>query len=244
MSNQYADRILEMRRNVANLSNEEVDWLHRIMTNAQAGRPLSSADKARLDLMKEYVTRSPGSRLSHPYNQPHSLPREPLNAHSEVIDTNIRYGRNKVDDYAADSTARVPSDHDRHLADYHDQMAGRDVRLTDVSVGELGGAHNAVPHKGLSITVERSSEEYQRVKRVLERYRVGKNKGAADREIVGDVFFAATNPSGLIPRFHTDDQDIVRGLLRINGIKPTGPVLTQPFDVTINGKTIHVVPID
>ncbi len=73
---------------------------------------------------------------------------------------------------------------------------------------------------------------------MLRRYKVGLLKGVKDREIVVDAFFS--RPTGVVANLYTGDVDVFQRLAQIAGL----PKTTQsPFEVTINGRTIRVVPI-
>jgi hypothetical protein len=66
--------------------------------------------------------------------------------------------------------------------------------------------------------------------------------------IVADTFFSKTKP-GVKPTFTTHDSGIYNNLLRIKGElpeklgKPLPQVYPDGFDVTINGRTIRVLPL-
>jgi hypothetical protein len=78
--------------------------------------------------------------------------------------------------------------------------------------------------------------------------KVGGENGGADSGVVADVFFAATQ-SGATATLATADKGVYNRLAALAGIEPgsaVGPVWrTHPngFDVTVNGRTIHVLPL-
>jgi hypothetical protein len=115
-----------------------------------------------------------------------------------------------------------------------------------VTVGELRSGD--VVWRGLDISVKRTSKAYKRVLRVLDRYNVGRPKGFADRSIVADTFFAETKP-GAIPTLATHDKGVYTPMLRIKGLEPAklGKSVDQAFpsgfEVTINGRTIKIIPL-
>lgn len=81
---------------------------------------------------------------------------------------------------------------------------------------------------------------------------VGGSNGISDRQIVADTFLAKTE-SGVIPAFATADAGIYRPLAKIEGISVPDNVKEKDyilqsyypdgFNVTIDGKTIKVIPI-
>jgi hypothetical protein len=142
----------------------------------------------------------------------------------------------------------------------------RDSRVTDRGVVELG---SDMGNRGTPIGVERTSKEYQDMVQALEgKPPVGRAKGVADRQIVADSFFAVTEP-GAKPTLATGDAGVYNPLAERAGIKtarlggktvpeklasPEGCPATRPdgtqvnlhgdrFDVTVNGRTITVIPI-
>jgi hypothetical protein len=144
--------------------------------------------------------------------------------------------------------------------------AMRDSRVTDRGVVELG---SDMGNRGTPIGVERTSKEYQDMVQALEgKPPVGRAKGVADRQIVADSFFAVTEP-GAKPTLATGDAGVYNPLAERAGIKtarlggktvpeklasPEGCPATRPdgtqvnlhgdrFDVTVNGRTITVIPI-
>jgi hypothetical protein len=125
---------------------------------------------------------------------------------------------------------------------------GTELRFGNVVVGEVGsGAMLGV--KGLPITVLRDSTDYQSLLKRLEDLNVGAGRGAADRALVADAFFAKTEP-GVIPSFVTGDKAIYNKLATEAGIDVSNlgsKTLFQHtgggFDVAIHGLTIRVVPI-
>lgn len=144
--------------------------------------------------------------------------------------------------------------------------AMKDPRVTDRGVTELG---SDMGNRGTPISVERTSKEYQDMVHTLEgKPPVGRAKGVADREIVADSFFAVTEP-GAKPTLATGDAGVYNPLAERAGIKtarlggktvpeklasPEGCPATRPdgtqvilrgdrFDVTVNGRTITVIPI-
>lgn len=97
--------------------------------------------------------------------------------------------------------------------------------------------------------VDRNGKEYQDLLAVLVDKKVGGTKAnsARDRAIVADTFFAGTEP-GVTPTFATHDSGIYKNLARIYGYEPAKglPVPEQfpkGFDLTINNRTIHVLPL-
>jgi hypothetical protein len=124
---------------------------------------------------------------------------------------------------------------------------GTELRAGNVTIGEVGSG--AVKVKGLPIEVARDSPQYKTLLAELERMNVGGGKGAADRALVADAFFAKTEP-GVVPRFATADSDVFNKLATSAGIdlrKLGGKTLSQlhpgGFEVTVAAQKLHVVPI-
>lgn len=129
-------------------------------------------------------------------------------------------------------------------------LGGAELRVTDTTAGETGVKGFSPPHKGVAISVERSSQAYQDLVAELAGtpQPVGGTKGVADRNIVADTFFAVCEP-GVMLKLATQDKRIYNALARRAGmdlaklgaelpeVKPGG------FDVTIQGRTIKVLPL-
>ncbi|HET9626916.1 MAG TPA: hypothetical protein VFP84_36405 [Kofleriaceae bacterium] len=125
---------------------------------------------------------------------------------------------------------------------------GTELRMANVTLGEVGGS---LPVKGISMSALRDSVEYKNMVSQLESVGLGGSKGAADRALVADMFFAQS-ASGAIPRFITADADVVVSLARASGIKlpkahPYGALVqtfgARGFPATLNRRTIMVVPV-
>jgi hypothetical protein len=77
---------------------------------------------------------------------------------------------------------------------------------------------------------------------------VGRTTGVNDRNIVADTFFAVCEP-GVTPKLATQDSGIYNALARRAGmdVRKLGAELPKVkpdgFDVTIQGRTITVVPL-
>ncbi|MGH9012967.1 MAG: hypothetical protein ACRDZ1_03365, partial [Acidimicrobiia bacterium] len=134
-----------------------------------------------------------------------------------------------------------------------DAMGG-ELRIADTTVAEATAkGHAPGPQQGFGIAAARDSKEYQAVLKELTDAGVGGGKGALDREIISDAFFAI-GEKGVIPRFATMDGKVYKRLYDIR-IKTTNePPLNKlgkqlpekfpdGFEVTIHGRTIKVVPL-
>lgn len=83
---------------------------------------------------------------------------------------------------------------------------------------------------------------------MLDRYNVGKGEGVADRAIVADAFFSQSEP-GVTPKLATMGAPIYNNMLRIKGVRPEKlgksvfEAFPNGFDVTVNGRTITIVPL-
>ena len=125
---------------------------------------------------------------------------------------------------------------------------GTELRVGNVTIGEVGS--KVVKVKGLPLEVARDSAAYRKVLAELERLNLGGSKGAADRALVADVFFAKTEP-GVVPQFATADKNVFNKLateagidLRHMGGKKLSELHPGGFDVSIAGQKLHVVTIE
>jgi hypothetical protein len=131
-------------------------------------------------------------------------------------------------------------------------MGDIELVMPDGAVAEIRGRQltwkNTPVRKGMPTTVDRNDPAYQSLLQELETNNVGQAKGGVDRQIVADTFFAQTEP-GVTPTLTTHDAGIYRNLARMAGIDPAkvGKSISEAypngFDVTIDGRTIHVVPL-
>ncbi|MEZ4399302.1 MAG: DUF4157 domain-containing protein [Kofleriaceae bacterium] len=123
-----------------------------------------------------------------------------------------------------------------------------ELRIGNVTVGEISaGGFDA---KGLPIDVARTSQAYRDLLGKLEAINLGGVKGAPDRALIADAFFAKTAGPGVTPRFLTGDKAIYNKLAAEAGLNPSslgGKTLPDlfpfGFDVTINGRVLRVVPV-
>jgi hypothetical protein len=138
-------------------------------------------------------------------------------------------------------------------------MTDADLRVADPTIS-TEKARKGVPvtQKGIGVAVDRSSTEYQSFVTNLADAKdpVGGAKGSIDRAIIADTAFAVTEP-GVKPRFATSDAGIYKPLARrANNPKKPGEKINPAklgesvpdafkdgFDVTINAKTIRVIPL-
>jgi hypothetical protein len=163
------------------------------------------------------------------------LPQRPLGKGSLIIDENVVIARGKA---AADLNAG-----ERAALDRLKTMDTSDLRLPPDVHAKVSG-----PVEGFNITVARDSAEYKGVFKRLEDAAVGRAKGAEDRRIVADAFFAKTEP-GVVPTFVTHDKGIYNPLLVLSGQDPArlgkGVAAAFPngFSVTVEGRTIIVLPL-
>jgi hypothetical protein len=141
-----------------------------------------------------------------------------------------------------------------------------ELRVTDKTAAEAAAKSGNLPQKGVPISVERTSQAYQDMVAELARDPVvGRAKGAADREVVADALFGVTEP-GAKPTLAVHDKGVYNPLAKRAGIDPAkigGPLpdklaapgglevtingqqvtLHDSFDVTVNGRTIKVIPV-
>jgi hypothetical protein len=166
-----------------------------------------------------------------------------LDKSSLVVDTNVAI--------ALDKRARgIPLQPGEELALSRMQGLGDvELRVTDTTAGETGVKGFSPPHKGIAISVERSSQAYQDLLAELaKKPPVGRTKGVEDRNIVADTFFAVCEP-GVTPRLATQDPGIYNPLAKRAGMDPAKlgaslpEVKPEGFDVPIHGRKIRVLPL-
>jgi hypothetical protein len=126
--------------------------------------------------------------------------------------------------------------------------AGTELRIGNMTVGEAGGALNL---KGVPLDALRDSPEYAKVLNKLSAVNVGGPGGIADQVLLADAFFAKAAP-GVTPKFLTGDKKVLNRLAEIAGIdinKLGGKKAllakygSSGFDVTVEGRTITVIPV-
>jgi hypothetical protein len=168
---------------------------------------------------------------------------------SIVIDTNAQI--------ALDRRAKgLPLDQGHEAAIKRIEALGEaDLRVSDPTVGERAVKGVKVTQPGIAVNVDRSGKEYQEILANLSNVNdpVGgkKAKAVSDQRIVADVFFAVAEP-GVTPRFATADSGIYNPLSRRAGYDPQAKGAgksvpdkfgTAGFEVSINGRTIRVIPL-
>ncbi len=166
-----------------------------------------------------------------------------LDKNSLVVDTNVAVALDK----RAKGVRLQPGE---ELALARMQKLGDvELRVTDTTADETAVKGFSPPHKGIPISVERTSQAYQDLLAELVKIPpVGRTKGVNDRNIVADTFFAVTEP-GVTPRLATQDSGVYNPLAERAGIdvRKLGAELPKVkpdgFDVTIHGRTITVVPL-
>lgn len=189
--------------------------------------------------------------------------KTPMGSDAVIIDTNTAIALNKrlkglgLSDKDKVLKGLDLSDGEKAMIARIEKLGDVELRLADRAAAELKAGK--IEFRGVGTTVARNSAEYKELMQELTTWEVGKAKGAADRDIVTDAFFAATKP-GVVPRFATHDPGIYNSLYRMkigdgngkkfgNGKKlakmgKSVPVLEpNGFDVTVKGRTIHVLPL-
>ena len=168
-------------------------------------------------------------------------PPAPLGASSVVLDSNIAIAVER-------RAAGLPlSAGEQAMVRWVDNLpAGTQLRATASTFTEVSGARAA--YRGVEVTVDRAAPEYANLYRILEQGGVGRAKGTMDRYIVADTFFARTEP-GVLPTLATHDKGVYNRLLRLSGVdparlgRPVSEVYPNGFNVTIDGRTIRVIPL-
>lgn len=183
------------------------------------------------------------SLVLHPGSDGVPVVSTALTKKSIVIDTNTAIALDKK----AKGLESEMSPGEKAMVAKIEALGDVELRVADVTVTEMASKGGKVTQPGIAVTIDRTGKEYQDILQVLTDNKVGKAKGAADRAIVADTFFAVPEP-GVTPTFATHDPGIYNNLARITGYEPAkaGPVpqkFPNGFDVTINGRTIKVIPI-
>jgi hypothetical protein len=223
------------------LSREERAVLGGVMQDARDGKPIDKADVARLKTSNDHL------RLEAPEGSParsDKLKKSKLGKDAVIVDSNLLIALDKQ------GKGGSPAD-ERTAAFFHEHLASKDVRVTDVVAAEIESGHNPERlerMRGVPLVTSPDSPEYKGVLSVLRRYRVGTMDGVRDRAIVADALFASTE-RGVKPTLYTGDNNVLNPLARIAGIDVADAHIdlrknyAQGFDVTINGRTLHVVPV-
>jgi hypothetical protein len=177
-----------------------------------------------------------------------------LSAQSLVIDSNTAIALVKDSDPVAQATMHAGER--ARVAAIRGMPAGTDLRITNVTAGETPGTILGQA-RGVPLSVSREAPEYQALLSELERLNVGQAKGAADRGLIADTFFAKTEATAT-PRLMTSDRQAVKALAAQAGIdiqksggfpgivKAFGPTGTKSvgFNVTVSGRTITLIPVE
>jgi hypothetical protein len=175
-----------------------------------------------------------------------------LARNSLIVDENVFIARQKL----ANGTANA---YEKLQLQRLEKIGSDDLRATDSINARLTARDPKFASKGLNLSTKRSSPEYQGLLKELETPVIVKGKlksgpiggktGVDDRNIVADSFFAKTEP-GVVPRFATADSKVYNSLAWRAGIKvdqlkgkPLSEAYPNGFNVTINGKTLHVFPL-
>ncbi len=245
-------KVGEILAGVGDMSAEETAAFEQIRTAVADGDALSAADLQRLEALVFAFATEPARVVPSLDAFPlrNELEALPLDASSVIFDTQILIS-------AAKSEAGTANVNEEALAaNLRDRMhAGSIPWVSEVVAHELESDPAAgVPDildeggkwRGLSLSAARASAEYRAILSVLQRYRVGAYKGGQDRSLVADTFFAEA-AAGTTPTLATNDRNIYQNLMRIAGQNlDRGRIRTDyadGFDVTINGRTIRVLPL-
>ncbi|HEY4244557.1 MAG TPA: hypothetical protein VGM88_32305 [Kofleriaceae bacterium] len=161
----------------------------------------------------------------------------PLGANSVILDTQLMIS---LDADTRLGTAAAASEK-ANVTALKARGPNRDLRLANASVGEMAPSASA-RGRGVPLSVSRESTEYQDMLGTLEQRNVGGAKGAADRSIIADAFFAKTE-AGVIPLVETAEPQIVSRLRSIPSSIGSVKAAKEGFEITIYGRTIHIVRV-
>ncbi len=173
-----------------------------------------------------------------------------LKSNSVVIDTQTAIALEKQ------SLGKELQEGEKAMVKRISEMGDVDLVMSDQATKEFANKTldwNGKPvRKGMSMKINPDDEEFRSLLNELENNNVGQGKGSGDRQIVAETFFAPTE-SGVTPTLVTHDPGIYNKLWKISSGKEPHPrhfggkslteALADGFDVTINGRTIRVIPI-
>lgn len=176
---------------------------------------------------------------------PVSVRVAPLADDSVVVDSNIAIALRKRHELGEASLQAG----ERRMLERLERLGTGDVRLADRSVEEAAKkAQRGFTTSSFPLTTTRDSAEYLALQQKLLDANVGAAKGAADREIVADLFFAKVEP-GTVPRFVCFDGDVYKKLAKLGGIdpaklgRPIADAYPDGFRVTLDGRSIDVIAV-
>lgn len=203
---------------------------------ACAGRTLGTATDKALDSAKDLK-----NKLGTDINIANfaKVQRTPVSESTVILDNNVASAWTR-----AKNGGNITQAGDRNSIAKIGELGADDLRITDISAAkELDDL--SILNKGFEITTKRTSSEYGKVLSRLEEINLGGSKGHADRILTADLFFA----KGGSPRFMTADKNVFNKLFTLSGgnIQQLGKSVPEAFPngfpVTLNGKTINVIPI-
>lgn len=160
-----------------------------------------------------------------------------LDEHCLVVDTNIASllladPGQLAADQSADGKARAETR--QRIITRIEQEKFTSIRLANMNILELyqdgsdllsdpknpKGKGGLPPFLGLPLNVKRSSAPYSQLLMHMEKDRIGQNKGAADRSMMADLFFAKVQKGSKPFSFMTIDKACVKPLMRWAEIDP------------------------
>ncbi|MFW7381755.1 MAG: trypsin-like serine protease [Oligoflexus sp.] len=169
------------------------------------------------------------------------IQRSPLTPNSIILDSQLAIFQNNY----LNGVPIVQNNH-KLWAQHFKTIDISDLRITDLSAGvEINGL-SQLQH-GIRMTTTRDSPAYKATLAQLQQLNVGQGKGAADRIIVADSFFA----EGAMPKFMTADKHIYNKLYRSIGGDPSKIDLLKRYsksgfqvpDPGGSGRSITVFPV-
>ena len=157
-----------------------------------------------------------------------------LTNQSFIIDSNIAIALQK-------QAAALPLQKvEQKALDLLKQLGVTDLRITSIGAREITNAHQFG-----RLIANTSHADYTQLLKVLKDANVGGVKGLADRLLVAETFFAGGSQRTLI----TSDKGVYNKLATIAGYdlsklgKSVALAFPNGFKVTINGRTILVIPV-
>jgi hypothetical protein len=168
-----------------------------------------------------------------------------LGSQSIIVDSNTAIALMKDADPALKTTMNAGEI--ARVAYIKSLPPGTELRVGNVTVGEVQSG--ILTMRGVPLDVARESTAYRALLTKLEAMNLGGAKGAADRALIADAFFAKAE-DGVTPTFMTGDKSIYNKLATEAGIDLTkigGKTLPQlkpsGFDVAVDSRTLRVIPV-
>lgn len=177
---------------------------------------------------------------------PERLRPTPLTKNSIILDSNmITSLRAKAERINAKTEYQA---YRRVIGYFYKYYKLTDFRIPDTVAVEIRQQPDQaeIEVKRFSMDPRVTSEQRQNILQRLRQLNVGGGKGVEDRDLLTQIF-CADSPTGT-PVFITSDKGIYNGMARAAGIDPNTTRVYEKyypngFDVLIEGRKIHIIPV-